>query len=696
MRFRYVNSLRILMSAMVSFGVLFTSILRAQDQLKVADVDRVMQQIFRQHVDKKRMTSALIKESFKMYIDQFDPVRLYLLEEEVRPYQHMSDEEVNAILAQYKQDNLSAFTRLNELIQKAIERSRGYRKEIEGHSNELFKESLLYDQQRHEDWRDADLRRLFAKQPQELKKRLTQDILDFIQQEKRRYGEQIMKHEAQTLDTYEKNMRHHEDQYLYVDEAGKPLSSEEKESLFVMHVLKALAGSMDAHTKFLSSQEAYDMKMRLQKSYKGIGVLLQEGSDGNVRISGFISDSSAEKSGLVHEGDQVMEINGEPIAKESFEKVLDMIRTTTTPSINLKLKRLVDEEGKLVPKLFDVSIKREPIALNEGRVETSYEKFGNGIIGQITLHSFYQGESGVSSESDVRQAILKLQKQGNLRGLILDLRDNTGGFLGQAVKVAGLFITSGVIVVSKYFQGEEHFYRDVDNTDLYDGPLVILTSKETASAAEIVAQALQDYGVAIVVGDEHTYGKGTIQSQTVTGMGSTYFKVTVGKYYTVSGKTPQLQGVKADVVVPSPFELEPIGEEYLAEALGSDEIPSSYSDKLLDVDPALKPWYLKYYTPKAQKKVDLWRKMLPDLKKNSEYRIAHNKNYQMVLKQMSGIDMEEDVDDQGLNITQNSGDEDLQMAEAVNIVKDMIFMHAKMRRESNSEAAQPNAIANTN
>src|SRR5207244_3248718 len=96
------------------------------------------------------------------------------------------------------------------------------------------------------------------------------------------------------------------------------------------------------------------------------------------------------------------------------------------------------------------------------------------------------------------------------------LRDNRGGFLMQAVKVAGLFIKSGVIVVSKTGDGKEHLYRDTDSADLFDGPLIVLTSKETASAAEIVAQALKDYGVAIIVGDEKTYGKGSIQMQTAT------------------------------------------------------------------------------------------------------------------------------------------------------------------------------------
>ena len=166
--------------------------------------------------------------------------------------------------------------------------------------------------------------------------------------------------------------------------------------------------------------------------------------------------------------------------------------------------------------MITVPLVREEIAVDEDRARWNYEIFDGGIIGKIKLDSFYQGDNGMTSENDVREAIKQLDKQGNLRGLILDLRENSGGFLSQAVKVAGLFITNGVVVISKYFNGEEHFYRDMDGKISYDGPLIILTSKATASAAEIVAQALQDYGVAIIVGDEHTYGKGTIQSQTVT------------------------------------------------------------------------------------------------------------------------------------------------------------------------------------
>jgi len=210
--------------------------------------------------------------------------------------------------------------------------------------------------------------------------------------------------------------------------------------------------------------------------------------------------------------------------------------------------------------------------------------------------------------------------------------------------------------------------------------LFILTSKATASAAEIVAQALQDYGVAIIVGDEHTYGKGTIQSQTVTeNQATTFFKVTVGKYYTVSGKTPQIQGVKADVVVPSQFVHENMGEEFLDYPLKQDIIPASYNDDLMDISPNLKPWYMRYYTPTLQHKKLFWDNMLPELRKASAARISQNKAYQAFLK--------------GQATGQAVDAEDLQLAEVVSVMKEMIRLQAQLR--GNEPNPQEKSVAGT-
>lgn len=666
-------------------GAIFFISANESSLLHSSDINKIMAQIFSQHVDHKEISKVIIKNSFKNYIDQFDPEKNYLLEKEVSPYSNISEKELAKFEDYYKKGNYAPYQELNSLIQQSISRSRSYRSLIEQDSGGLLQEAHNLNSLKQD--------REFALTEQGLKERIRNHIVSFIHQEIRRYGKNaISQNMPQVLAAYERYMRSTEEQYNYRDESGQFLSKAEQENLFSLHVLKSLAKSLDAHTNFFDPTEAYDMKVRLEKGFQGIGIVFQQSPQG-VLIGSIINGGPAAKSGQVEERDQVIEINGKSVKDVPFEKLMDQIRDEKAESITLLLSRKV--KGDEADKLFTVSLKREAIVLNEDRVDVASENFGNGLIGKITLHSFYQNDQGITSEKDVQDAILRLNQEGNLRGLILDLRENSGGFLTQAVKVAGLFITNGVVVISKYSNGEEKIYRDMDNRAAFDGPLVILTSKATASAAEIVAQALQDYGVALIVGDEHTYGKGTIQSQTVTenaNGGGTYFKVTIGKYYTVSGKTPQIHGVKADIVVPGPLSNSHIGEEYLEYAIHKeDSINPEFSDNLADIDTALKPWYLKYYLPSLQHREMIWKEVLPLLRRNSEYRLENNKNYQLFLKRLNGNDETSlnlanasDVEDEenALGATEkNFGPGDLQMIEAVNIIKDMVYLQSKMRHQ---------------
>jgi len=656
-----------------------------QELLKVQDINVVMKQIFEQHVDQKAMTTSILKKSFKVYIDQFDPDRVYLLDSEVKPFFDISDAKIEQFMNQNEHNQYSDFSDLNDVIIKAITRSRDIRSRLEKEDVALlFREKNPLAPSGDDDWSDPDLKRSFPKTESELTQRLKNELRRFIANEQRRYGvPYVAERQLQTIRLFERHLIEHENQYLFVNDDGKNMSDAEKQNAFSMHILKALASSLDAHTTVLNPTEAYDMRVRLEKEVQGVGIALQSTPDGYT-ITQLVKDGPAEKSGLVFVNDKIIDIDGNQTKGQSLNKVLDTLQGKKGSTVTLTLKRTVpDQRGGNVEKTVNVTLTREDIAVNEDRALTNFIPLeGGGIIGVIKLDSFYQGDNGINSEDDVRDAIKQLDQHGNMRGLILDLRENSGGFLNQAVKVAGLFITNGVIVVSKYFNGEEHFYRDMDGKIAYDGPLIVLTSKATASAAEIVAQALQDYGVALVVGDEHTYGKGTIQSQTVTGSGnqaSTFFKVTVGKYYTVSGKTPQIQGVKADIVVPGIFAHENMGEEYLDFPLKPDVIPSSYDDNLADIAPNLKSWYMRYYTPTLQHKKKFWLSVLPQLKEDSEKRIAQNKNYQDYVK---GTPPDKNV---------NIGD--LQVAEVIAVMKDMIRLQERLRGTEIELDGQPAHIA---
>lgn len=668
---------------LMSFFIFFSAFLIADDKelLKTTDVNRIMSEIFEKHVDKKKMSGTIVGTSFKVYINQFDPQRIYLLESEVNPYINMNETDLNLITTQYSQNLFPAYIKLNETIQRAIKRERIIRTDLINNRRELFNDALS---QRHS---KAPPYTLFAKTPEELRERVKQSLISFINSERQRYGDlAVQKYEGKLFEEYEENLRYIENPYLYLKDSGEPMSPAAKENAFALRLLKSLASGLDAHTTVYNPAEAFDMRVRLEKGVNGIGINLRETPKGYF-IAQLIKDSPAEKNGTLKIQDQLISINGKIVNDLNFNEVMSLLQGNKGDVVQLEL---VSHQNN---KQYNVSLTKEPIILDEDRVKYAAENYGNGIIGIIRLDSFYSSQTGFNAEQDVRDAIAQLEKQGNLRGLIIDLRKNSGGFLTQAVKVAGLFITDGVIVVSKYSNGDQKLYRDMDGKKTYDGPLVVLTSKLTASAAEIVAQSLQDYGVALIVGDERTYGKGTIQSQTVTdeGGGGSYFKVTVGKYYTVSGNTPQLKGVRADIMVPSQFSHENIGEEYLDYSLSQDKIAPVYNDKLQDIDPNLKNWYMKYYMPNLQHKTEFWTNMLPTLRKNSEYRITRNPSYQVFIqgqvRKLPQAMIEDDELEAKIIKPNVPSEDDLQLREAINIVKDMVYLESQSMEHPEGAAA---------
>lgn len=645
--------------------------------LQNSDVSKIMNQILNEHLGEKQVSEKVLKSALGMYIEQFDPQKYYLLQTEVDTLTNLNEEQLKKDIEKYKENDFSPFENVNQVIQKSILRAREWRKEWEANPDQLLQQAKTFKPTRSEIPEGIGG---FADSLNALKQRQLDDFIEFIIVQERRFGQSAVEQKKERIMAmYERQIRLNEDRYLFQDENGKPIEAAVKEHQFVLNVLKALTKSLDAHTSFFNNTEAYDMRMRLEKGYEGIGISFGEGLDGFV-IAAILPGSPADKSGLLKQGDLIVSIDGKAVNHLTLSELAELSRGEKGSLVTVVVQRPATDNSK--NENITVTLTRETLSVDEERAKTRFVPFANGIIGTIRLDAFYQNDNGVSSEQDIKDAIAELKKQGNLLGLVLDLRENSGGYLMQAVKVAGLFITDGVVVISKYSDGEKVTYRDVDKKVAFDGPLVVLTSRITASAAEIVSQALQDYGVALIVGDSHTYGKGSIQSQTVTDQeSSSFFKVTVGQYYTVSGKSPQKRGVIADIVVPTRFASEEIGERYLENALPSDSIDAAYQDKLDDVKPEAKSWYLKYYLPFIQTRLQQWQEYLPKLKKNSEQRIAANKNFQAFLKQIGlkpNTDSTEDVSEADEKKKKDSGHEDLQMVEAVNVVKDMVMMQADM------------------
>ncbi len=637
------------------------------------DIRAVMERLFAFHIENKEMTPLLVRRTFKLYIEQFDSEKAYLLDSEVLPYLNIDDASAKKVIQRMSSGDYSDFSALNEVMQNAVVRAQKMRKAI----GDLYLRNEV-------DFSPTQIPppSRYAASVNEVAERQKGRLARFYLYHQGRSDLSSVEKKARLLSLYESKARRGEYQILYLKPDGKKVDPSQMQHLFSLRILKSFAKSLDTHTSFFSPEEAHEMRLSLEKQFEGVGVVLFEGIDG-VMISDLVKGSPAAESGKIRVNDLLIEIDGKEVSALPFDEVLDLLKKEGKKGLVLGFARF-DESGR--QERFRVSLERRPIVMNEERIKTSWEKTEGGIIGKISLYSFYESSNGESCEKDIKNAIREFQEIAPLKGLILDLRENAGGFLSQAVKVSGIFLANGVVVISKYGTGELHYLRNIVGRSFFNGPLVVLTSKMSASAAEIVAQALQDYGVGIVVGDSRTFGKGSIQYQTVTDeRADLFFKVTVGKYYTASGRTTQIEGVKADIVVPSYYAPYNIGERYLEYPLQADTVEPAFVDSLNDLEPSAKRLFQRKYMPYLQRVVSFWKRMLPTLRKNSADRLARNADFQLMLRK------HEQVRSRTSFLPPNSVDElpptgaDLQMIEAVHIVNDMIQMEEKVAPQAAKE-----------
>lgn len=637
--------------------------------LKIADIRPILSRFFSYHIENKELNTTLIRRSIKIYIENFDPEKVYLLDSEVSQYLNLSDKQAQKILNRIQKEDYSDFESMNELFQRAILRSQEMRTDL---ISQYMKTGLSlgeFNSTPSMEYADSEI---------ELVSRQKNRISRFYAFQKSRSNIDTSNRRAKVFALYDKKVSRIESIYLFQDVNGNPLASNRMENILAVKILKAFAKSLDTHTTFFSPEEAYEMRLNLEKQFEGVGVILSEGVDGVV-IAELIKGSPAAQSGKIQINDVLVAIDGETVSQMPFEDVLALLKRKNGGEIHFQFKRIDYVSNREMN--YHVNLKKQPIAMNEERIRISSEKFGDGVIGKIALYSFYENSDGVSSERDLKAAIQSFKQTGNLQGLVLDLRENSGGFLSQAVKVAGLFISNGIVVVSKYGKNDKHYLRSISGKPFFNGPVIILTSKMSASAAEIVAQALQDYGVALVVGDERTFGKGSIQYQTVTDeKADLFFKVTVGRYYTVSGKSTQINGVIADIVLPTQYAPFNIGEKYLEYPLPADAVEPVFNDPLTDLDEKTQKIFEKHYLPYTQRVVPFWKRMLPALRQNSQARLAKNLDFQNFLRRIEKIRSRQNAlppntIDEAIYI----GLDDLQMTESVNILKDMIYIESESR-----------------
>lgn len=359
--------------------------------------------------------------------------------------------------------------------------------------------------------------------------------------------------------------------------------------------INAFTHIYDPHTTYFTPRESENFDINMSLQLQGIGAVLQS-EDEYTKVVRLVSGGPAAKAKQLKPADRIVGVgqDGEDIVDVvgwRLDEVVDRIRGKKGTVVNLEIIPATAENDS-VTKV--ISIKRDTVKLEDRAAQSTIlevptEK-GLQKFGVIHIPAFYHDFQGMqngdpnyrSSTRDVKKLITELQKE-KIDGLIIDLRNNGGGSLQEAQKSVGLFIPTGPVVQVKSYKGVDPI-ADLDPKVFYDGPLAVVVNRLSASASEIFAGAIQDYNRGIVVG-ERTFGKGTVQSLQPLDHGK--LKITLAKFYRISGQSNQHQGIIPDISFPSLIDFTEIGESALDNALPSDSIRPAPYQPWTSIDPVL-------------------------------------------------------------------------------------------------------------
>ena len=394
--------------------------------------------------------------------------------------------------------------------------------------------------------------------------------------------------------------------------------------------LSAFTHSYDPHSDYLSPRGVEDFDINMSLSLVGIGATLRS-EDGAAKIEKLIAGGPAELDGRLHPGDKIIAVaqgTNEPVSilYWPLSKAVRIIRGEKGTRVVLTVIPADDITGT---RTRQIDLIRDEVKLEAQAAKGEVREItGPGgaarRIGVLTLPEFYADFEGARNGNDnARRASVDVRRilggfaTNNLDGIIFDLRNNGGGSLTEAIEIAGLFIPVGPVVQVREQRGVA-VLPDGDPDTVYSGPLVVLVNRLSASASEIVAAALQDYGRAVIVGDSKTHGKGTVQtvyplSKLTDDLGS--LKVTTASFYRIAGGSTQLKGVVPDIILPSLYDALEIGEEYLPHALPWSQVRSAY----------YRPWF------------ESVRPAIPELQKNSAVRMTQNPDFAKFLARRDRI-----------------------------------------------------------
>lgn len=532
------------------------------------------------HFSKKKIDDDLSEKAFKLFLERIDFGKQFLLEEDVEKleaYEEKFDDELES-------GKLEVVQLSSKLMKKRID-------QMSKHVKELMKKPLNYE--KTEKFQTDPEKREYAESLDELKERWRKTLkfdvmnqyLDLVDEQngenedKKDKKKKVAKKTAKKLSDKELEKKAREKVEKRYEKIFKRLA-EEKNNDKLDKFYNSLTRVFDPHTHYLIPEEKEDFDIDMTGKLEGIGALLRE-EGSYIKVERIIPGSASWKGKELEAEDVILAVaqgDDDPvdIVDMSIREAVKLIRGPKGSVVKLKVKK---PDGTVQV----IAITRDEVVIEESYAKgTVLEHKDLGMkIGYIKVPKFYrdfEDDKGRNSSEDVKNVLKELNKQENLAGAILDLRNNGGGALKDATLMSGLFIKKGPIVQVKSSDGTREVKKDTDGKIFFDKPLIVLVNRFSASASEIVAAAMQDYGRAVVVGtSEQTHGKGTVQAVLdldgyAGPIGKVYsplgaLKITIQMFYRVNGGSTQFKGVIPDIVLPDRYAYLESGEQSLDYAI---------------------------------------------------------------------------------------------------------------------------------
>jgi carboxyl-terminal processing protease len=543
----------------------------------------VQQQLTQHHYTQKKVDDALSRAAYDLYLKQLDFQKRFLLKSDVEQLAQYRDHIDDGL----RRGRLDLPELGRKLLNQRIEKVRLLTAALLEQGFDLERDEVLETDPEKVDFAsdEKQQRELWRKI---LKYQVLVRYLNLYEDEVGVEDGKLVDAEPEVLDELRQQAREK------VRKSHEALFSRMLEETVQDHYdryLNAITRAYDPHTNYLAPNLKEDFDIQMSGSLEGIGATLSE-EDGYIKVVRIIPGSAAYRQGQLEADDVILQVGedaGEPvdITDTRLRDAVTLIRGKKGTEVRLTVKK-PDGIRVVIPIIRDV------VEIEETFVKgtTLSDQAEGPSFGYIKIPSFYRdynGGTGRNCTDDLRKELQRLKKE-NIAGLVLDLRNNGGGALSDAVSITGLFIESGPVVQVRNGEGKIRVLDDTERGVEYDGPLVVLVNRFSASASEILAGALQDYGRALIVGDEHTHGKGTVQAMLnldrelkMNGMAKYMplgaVKVTIQKFYRISGESTQERGVVPDIVLPSRMDGLKSGEKHLDNALPWDKIQAVAYDR---------------------------------------------------------------------------------------------------------------------